>query len=427
MRIVSDISTSRLHYVLDYVFNMRLGVGYELCPPSESAVEGAALYYTTQPQPERFSIPYSGLLAETDVWQFTPDLTFDNGQPIIFADHSNCTFKFDVFAAIFWILSRYEEYLPFLPDNHGRFSPSESFLGRNGLLETPVVDQWIMLIRKELQLRFPDLQMNDEHFEFRPTIDIDSPWSYLHKGLIRNAGGLLRDALKRDFGLVAERIAVLLRLRRDPFFTFDYVEEIHRGLPLKYFVLVGRHGKFDKSINPQNRAFRRFVRQLCAKADVGLHPSYAASLDENRFLTEKMDFEQIAGVKCNESRQHFLRIILPQYYQMLERIGITRDYSFGFAANIGFRAGTSRPFKFYDLQNERTTELSLQPLVMMDVTMRNYMELTPQQAASRIESLVESIRQTNGIFTTLWHNQHFGQTEWQEWTQLYVDMLALLR
>ena len=263
--------------------------------------------------------------------------------------------------------------------------------------------------------------------EFRPTIDIDSPWSYLHKGLIRNTGGLLRDAARCNLALVAERILVLLRLRRDPFFTFDYIDEIHQGLPLKYFVLVGRHGKFDKSVNPQNRAFRRFVRQLCAKADVGLHPSYAASLDENRFAFEKADFEQIAGVKCNESRQHFLRIILPQYYQMLERVGIATDYSFGFAANIGFRAGTSRPFKFYDLQNEKSTELTLQPLVMMDVTLRNYMELTPQQAASRIESLVEAIKQTNGTFTTPWHKQHFGHTEWCEWNKVYVEMLGSLR
>jgi len=424
MKIVSDISSPRLHYVLDYVFNMRLGISYELCSPD---TDSAGIWYTTQPQPDRFSVPCSGLLSETDVWQFTPDLTFDNGQPIIFADHSGCTFKFDVFAAIFWMLSRYEEYLPFLPDSHGRFSPSESFLGRNGLLETPVVDQWIMLIRNELHQRFPDLSLKKESFEFRPTIDIDSPWSYLHKGPIRNAGGLFRDAARCNLSMVAERILVLLRLRRDPFFTFDYIDEIHQGLPLKYFVLVGRHGKFDKSVNPQNRAFRRFVQQLCAKADVGLHPSYAASLDENRFAFEKADFEQIAGAKCNESRQHFLRIVLPQYYQMLERVGIATDYSFGFAANIGFRAGTSRPFKFYDLQNEKSTELTLQPLVMMDVTLCNYMELTPQQAASRIESLVEAIKLTNGTFTTLWHNQHFGQTEWREWNKVYVDMLGSLR
>ena len=426
MKIISDISTPRLHYALDYVFNMRLGVGYELCTPGECAND-EALYYTAQPQPDRFSVPSSGLLAETDIWQFTPDLTYDNGLPIIFADHSGCTFKFDVFAAIFWMLSRYEEYLPFLPDNHGRFSPLESFVGRNGLLETPIVDQWIMLIRSELQQRFPDLQMKEEQFEFRPTIDIDSPWSYLHKGLVRNVGGLLRDVARRDFSLVAERIMVLLRFRRDPFFTFDYIEEIHRGLQLKYFVLVGRHGKFDKSINPRNRAFRRFVRQLSAKADVELHPSYAASLDEARFLTEKTDFEHIAGVKCNESRQHFLRIILPQYYQMLERVGITNDYSFGYAANIGFRAGTSRAFKFYDLQNERVLNVTLQPLVMMDVTLRNYMELKPQQAKIRIESLIEAIRQTNGTFTTLWHNQHFGQPEWREWNKVYTDMLGSLK
>ena len=46
MKIVSDISSPRLRYVLDYVFNMRLGVGYELCEPGACGDDGAALYYT---------------------------------------------------------------------------------------------------------------------------------------------------------------------------------------------------------------------------------------------------------------------------------------------------------------------------------------------------------------------------------------------
>lgn len=424
MIVVSDISTPRLHYVLDYVFNMRLGIGYEL--KTEVANGGEqAVYYTMAAATDRFSVPSSGLLAESDVWQFAPDLKYNNGLPLIFSDNSGCTFKFDIFAAIFWMLSRYEEYLPFLPDEHGRFTPSESFLERNGLLDNPVVDRWILLFRSKLQQQFPDLQLKSETFEFQPTIDIDSPWSYLHKGLVRNVGGLLRDAAKFKFSAVAERILVLLRIKSDPFFTFGFINKVHDGLPLKYFVLTAEHGRYDKSVNPHSKAFRKFVAQLTVTHTVGLHPSYAASDNEQRFTTEKQQFESIVGVECHSSRQHFLRIVLPKYYQMLNRLKISIDYSFGYAEKVGFRAGTSRQFRFFDLQNNTATNVVLQPLVAMDVTLRNYMKLSPEQAAGVLDNLMKTIRETNGLFTTLWHNQHFCQTdEWQPWDAVYLQMLG---
>ncbi len=427
MIVVSDISTPRLHYILDYVFNMRLGIGYELKSVTDSVDASQALFYTEQPRTECFSVPSSGLLKESDVWQFTPDLTFDNGLPIIFADNSECTFKFDVFSAIFWMTSRYEEYLPFLPDEHGRFTPSESFLGRNTLLDNPIVDRWIILFRTELQKRFPNLTLKDERFEFLPTIDVDSPWSCLHKGLIRNVGGLLRDTLKFNFKAVFERLFVLARLKQDPFFTFGFIDEIHCNLPLKYFVLVSQRGRFDKSVNPSNGAFRRFVEQLNGRSQVGLHPSYQASQNENKFRCELDDFKCIAKSECVESRQHFLRIALPKYYQMIDRLGIKIDYSFGYAENVGFRAGTSRPFRFYDLQNDKPLDVVVHPLVAMDVTLHDYLKLSPRQAVERLSTLAETIRQTNGLFTTLWHNQHFCQTDdWKEWDSIYAELLKIV-
>lgn len=424
MIVVADIETPRLHYVLNYIFNHRLGIGYELHQLSEYSGQQPAVFYTSQPADNQFLVPTSGLLAETDVWQFTPDLTFDNETPIIFADHSNCTFKFDVFAAIFWFLSRYEEYLPFLTDEHNRFPSSESFAVRNGLLETPVVDLWLQLFRNKLQKAFPNVICKAESFEFLPTIDIDSPWSYLHKGVFRNLGGAFRDLCKADFRAIITRLLVLLRLKPDPFFTFNYINHLHQGLNLHYFMLVSNRGAYDKSIKPTNRAFKRFVKHLSATHTVGLHPSYQASDNEQKFATELSDIERITSQKCTQSRQHFLRVILPKYYQMLENNGITNDFSFGYADKVGFRAGTSRPFPFFDLVQNKQLNVMLTPLVAMDVTLRNYQKLTPQQASVVLEQLLSTIKKTNGLFTTLWHNQHFCQTnKWSEWDNVYLKML----
>jgi hypothetical protein len=41
---------------------------------------------------------------------------------------------FDPLAATFYLVSRYEEYLPFIPDEHGRFPAKQSFAFSNGFL-----------------------------------------------------------------------------------------------------------------------------------------------------------------------------------------------------------------------------------------------------------------------------------------------------
>lgn len=427
MIVVSDISTNRLHYVLDYVFNMRLGIGYELKTLSDEVDSSQSVYYTQQPTIGAFCVPASGLLSESDVWQFTPDLKFDGDLPIIFSDNSGCTFKFDVFSAIFWMLSRYEEYLPFLADEHGRFSVSESFVGRNQLLDNPIVDRWVLLFRTELHKAFPSLQMKTEAFEFQPTIDVDSPWSYLHKGMARNVGGLFRDLLKFDFRSVAGRLLVLAHIKPDTFFTFAHIDALHRNLPLKYFMLISSRGRYDKSISPKNRAFRKFVADFCSTHNVGLHPSYQASVSDAKFTNEIADYKAICKTDCTQSRQHFLRIVLPQYYQMLERQGITDDYSMGYAENVGFRAGTSRPFRFFDLQNNRPLNVVVHPLTVMDVTLKNYLNLTPDQAVERLRQLAETVHQTNGVFVSLWHNQHFCQNDdWKAWDCVYAELLKMV-
>ena len=43
------------------------------------------------------------------------------GLPVFFQTTSDSDIPFDVFAASFFLVSRYEEYLEFQPDAHGRF------------------------------------------------------------------------------------------------------------------------------------------------------------------------------------------------------------------------------------------------------------------------------------------------------------------
>ena len=48
------------------------------------------------------------------------------------------------------MLSRYEEYLPHIKDEYGRFEAKESLAFKYGFLEIPIVDKWVQILKIEI-------------------------------------------------------------------------------------------------------------------------------------------------------------------------------------------------------------------------------------------------------------------------------------
>jgi hypothetical protein len=336
---------------------------------------------------------------------------------------------FDIFSAVFYMLSRYEEYLPYEPDLHGRFEAENSLAMKYGFLESPVVDMWVMDLRERLSGMFPGLNLSAGEFTFLPTSDIDLPFAILHRNVLRKVGADLRASLKRN-GDSELRRAVLSGELKDPYDTFDEMGKIHnvRGLRPMLFFLTSGYGRYDKSISPQNKTFRELVARTMQFGHPAIHPSYRSSGKLAILKKEIRTLAAIAGTGIHESRQHYLRFSLPQSYRQYLEAGIRQEYSMGFASHCGFRAGTSRPFHFYDLENEVETPLKVIPFQVMDRTLKDYMQLSTDAALEKIRKLVDTVRGVRGTLVTIWHNDAFSdQGEWQGWKQVYLDMLDHIR
>ncbi len=62
--------------------------------------------------------------------------------PTFYQTNDNSDLPFDPFAASFYLVSRYEEYLPYQPDQFGRFPAKASVAYQNGFLKKPVVNHY---------------------------------------------------------------------------------------------------------------------------------------------------------------------------------------------------------------------------------------------------------------------------------------------
>ena len=100
----------------------------------------------------------------------------------------------------------------------------------------------------------------------------------------------------------------------------------------------------------------------------------------------------------------------------------------GYASRTGFRAGTCTPFLFYNIHLEETTSLRVYPFTVMDVTLKDYLHVTPEQAIDRVKKIIDEVKNVQGTFISLWHNESLSETgEWKGWSRVYTEMLKYAR
>lgn len=335
-------------------------------------------------------------------------------------------FSGDLLACCFFALSRYEEYQPFTPDKHHRFPAKESHAMANDYLHLPVVRIWTRLLVTRLQAAFPELPPPRQWpFSFRPTYDIDLLWAYHYRGWRGIASGL-RDVLTGFFGRAKARFTS--PPSEDPYYTLDYLLNLHPKRKADVFWLLA-----DKSaredINPYPIPDKQIsvMQALSSQVTMGIHPGYHSTGNKQKLSEEIKRLTDIMGKSPTHSRQHFLRLTLPETYQQLRLQGITHDHSMGYADAVGWRAGTNQPFYWYNLYEERSTGLTVVPFAAMDVTLKNYLGLSPEEAREKVLLLANHCQEVGGDFSLLWHNSSFSEDHgWEGWKTGYEELVVAL-
>jgi hypothetical protein len=337
---------------------------------------------------------------------------------------------FDPFAASFFMLSRYEEYLAYESDLYGRFDLYNCLAYNNDFLNSPVVDLWIMELKNRLVEKFPDLKIKPKSHSYIPTIDVDEPFAFKHKGLLRTVGGFINSGSRNIRGEKRLRLKVLFGKEKDPYDTFDVLQEWHsqyKSSPI-FFFQVGKRGKYDKNPPLSNRVYRELIKMTSEKYDIGIHPSYRSNIESAELEAEIASLQNVVGKPIVKSRQHYLKMRIPDTYRNLIQVGIKEDYTMGYAGETGCRAGTSNPFFFYDLREEEKTELKIFPFLVMDGTLREYLRMDKEEAIERIKMLISCTKSVNGTFTSLWHNSSLSDWgPWEGWREVYEEMLKLAK
>lgn len=416
MLVYVETLTERIRYTFEFIFEAQ-NIPFEITDNYGRFIseQGVRFNYSKVDNTEMPSLVPSSLLFESDIRNFCLDKKE-------FVNESCLTFDgvIDPVASIFFVLSRYEEYWAVQKDKHNRFSSDLSINTKFGWLNKLICERWVKdLLNFIYSGNHKNFIYSPSAIKVVPTFDIDNAFAYKNKSFKRHFLSFSKDVLNLNFSRIQHRRKVLKGRANDPYNTYEKIMEISKTYPVCVFWLLGNYSKYDKNLSHTNFQQQKLIRQLSGFSIIGIHPSYYSNTKLEQVSLEIRRLSEIINSRVVNSRQHFLKLSFPDTYINLVKQEIEHDFTMGYADQPGFRSGTVRPYKWFDLSQNKLTSLTIHPFTYMDGTLNEYLNLSIADAKKKILELFEEIQNFGGEFSFIWHNETINNLgKWEGWEQV---------
>ena len=421
--------TPRLTYIFKHIFENMLGVSVGFTKTIETFVahSGPKFSYTIKQLGDEYFIPAHILLYEQGVKIQTLDVERLDGFPIFFKTQGDSFFSFDIFAASFFLLSRYEEALPHIKTPQGFFDPAQSIAGQYGFLELPVVDLWVKHLQKNLTVAFPEFfNTNDEKKKSikNVLIEVLVPFRYKHRSLLVSLSDFFKSLWTFDLLQLFEQLAVLFRIKEDPFNTFNTWKSFFKSSTVspKIFFLFSESSSFQSTVSIFNLSYQKIIKTMSDLFSLGLLVSVKSQLKASDFLElEKNNFESLTHKPISDIRMSSEIQNLNTVYESLVVQEFNSDYSMGYQKTFGFRAGTATPFYFYSLSNEFQLPLKIIPIITTEMGLKI---MSPEKAFQLLNDIHENLPLSSSSLTIVISNRFFSPIdENKSWLQEFKNYI----
>ncbi len=428
--LVYTLPSPRVRYTFKQLLERIIGLEVVFTNEIEQFVahSGPKCSYGEEALGQELFFKTSGLLFDHGIDEtLKPEVTYFEKIPEFFSvKHPKAAINFDVFSASFYLLSRYEEYVPHSKDAYG-FPATESLAFKEGFLQLPIVDIWATQLKGILKKRFPEIKFQEKKAEVELICEVKEAYAFRKKGWFRNFEGYISDLGSLQIKRIIQRSKVLFKLEKDPFQVYNYMINTARKnqATLRFFFGLGNYSYHEKSVNYQSQTYQRLIKSIADYCGIGIRFSLDGLEEERTLKTEQKRFEKITHREAKTSFCQYAKLNLPTTYRNLIEQEVTTDYSMGYLNHAGFRAGTCSPFFFYDLEYEIQTPLKIIPFCMSENAFLGFKSaFKAEEAASKI---VTDVLNVNGKMVIHFYNHLLDKTSkryefWQSMYQYFVKL-----
>ena len=320
-------------------------------------------------------------------------------------------------------------------DQHDRFSAYFSHAYKNNYLNRPLVDEYVEILKQCMKMLWPDLKFKERKFSIHVSHDVDQVSRYQTRSnvyqYLRAIGGDLSRGYIKD--LMYSPLSYFHNQENistsDPYNTFDWLMNISEVNNLKstFNFICGKSSKCNADYDIEDNKIKNLIRKIHHRGHaIGLHPSYDCYQNFNLI---KQELDQLKNVlqslNINQdhitSRMHYLRWKTPDTLNHLNNAGLKKDNTLGYADHAGFRCGTCHSYPGYDLINQKPLDIQIEPLIVMDCTLFDYMKLDYEQAYDVAIDLKRKCQKMKGQFNILWHNSYLQHPKQKEFYQSLIQ------
>lgn len=418
---------NRIQYTFKTVFQDFIGVELTVTSDKEMFLshKGIKINYSKEKIVNSFHVYPHEILFEGGIKDYPIQIVSHHQYKKTFFCTSKGKLPFDMFAATFWLISRYEEYLPFKANKYNVFNFRASIAWQNDFISLPIINQWLCVFKQELvkwnnEIVFPKIKSS-----IALTFDIDSVYKYKYKGLGRSLLGLLADLSKFDFKNISNRFQTLFLGKKDEYDCYDFLIEQFKKIDSKpiVFYLLGDYGLNDKNHPSNSKQFRELIKHLSDYSHTGIHPSFGSNYKKDQLGKEIIRLREIVHKEVVLSRQHFGMLQFPNTYQKIVNLGITDDYSMGFPQFNGYRAGTSFVYKWFDLSKNLQTELRIHPYAINDEAFGKETNYNLEEMHNKFQRYLHDTLELGGELQIVFRSNSFSNNPKNK---VYKDFLSYL-
>jgi hypothetical protein len=437
--IITELNKNPKTKWLEKILSERFGHEWNIIQKKESlklqlkGAEGAIIFDRLQDCFEQFdsNFPCYNWNAKNESFLFTIESLLPAPsneplpKPLIEKLDENFIIHYDILGLTYWMLNRLEEINSYKFDMHQRFPATASHAFKHNYLNRPIIDEWFDILAQVIKKLWPSIRLKQSYFNIELSHDVDDPSLYtLKKNYYHYIKPVIIDLInfniKDLFCLPLIYLNFTNKLSKyDPHNTFDWIMDLSEknNITSTFNFICGGNSRFDPNYNIHDLKIKSLIKKINKRNHlIGLHPSYD-SYNQPKFIKKQakdllnlLDEEKIYQIELS-SRMHYLRWKSPDTLVFLDQAGINKDTTLGFADYAGYRCGSCKSFTGFDAINQQELKIKVQPLIAMECSLFNYMNLSHRETYEHMINLKEKCKKVKGTFSLLWHNSYLRSSE----------------
>ena len=417
---------ARIRYVFNHFFKTYTENSIEITDVLEVfiAYNGPKLSYTNQKLSNEFFVQSNCLLFEQGVRQIDIKISQWDTTPVFFSCDEISSIPYDIFAATFYMISRYEEHIPHIKDNLNRFSSKSSLAEIGKFINKPVVDIWAYQFLECFGNVFSDVIVKFPRPKIDTILEVHEAYAYKSKSLLRTLVESGLDFFRLRFFKIFERFSVRLSFKPDPYDIYKPWIELHKRLNIntKVMFMFAQPSANDRNISIFKHRFIEKIKDVADYVPTSILASFQSTEQPKLLQIEVNRLSQIIHRPLKDIRQHLVRLRFPTTYDHFSNLGLTNDYSLQFIDKLGYRAGTGFPFQFYNLTKEQCSNLFINPVVADEKIIRSL------KSIRKVRRLLEQCKIYNIKYGTplilVFSNTIMDHSiKNQQWKRMFIEFL----